>query len=507
MRTLFMLRIFSLIAALSGAFFLSACDQAINDRYDGLEVVEVVEVIDTREEEERREGDLFDGDQNTLAGADVTRPNPRPASMSLAGLSSTQAEQQEEPVLILPTDENPQLVALSLPPARPKTALDDANLAIDIRDLVQVSAIDERPQGVANTAEEDQILRLQRAAERTAQAERQAQREEEARQAEIAAREAEAAQEAALQQAEQEASRLASLEIERSSSTQSSIQGETHTPGNIFTPIVFQTSNTVVTTADQLDAQFTQHDFDLSQIMAGTPVPNLIVQRMPEDMAELGGRDRGLMKEIFIKTVLPLCLRANALITAERKRYGATPFQARMGDLSASNSRIVRSLSLKYQARTDADLLERLAPIPTSLCLAQAIHDSDWGRNNAVQNQNGLFGTWSRGAEDPAILMPKRGRDDVDSDSFVFPSLGHAVDAYALFLNRHADLASFRARRAQEAAIGQGLNGRAASLFMDGFRPHAEAYRDRLLRLIDENELDQFDLTRLSGPSTAIGVN
>ena len=109
---------------------------------------------------------------------------------------------------------------------------------------------------------------------------------------------------------------------------------------------------------------------------------------------------------------------------------------------------------------------------------------------------------------DPAILMPFQGRGDVARDRIMFESLEKAVEAYALFLNRHEDMAGFRARRAEEIAIGQTFSGRTASLFMDRFRPFQEAYRDRLLRLIDENNLDQFDLTRLAGgtPKT-IAVN
>ena len=71
--------------------------------------------------------------------------------------------------------------------------------------------------------------------------------------------------------------------------------------------------------------------------MAGQPVPNLIVQRMPEDMADLGAQNRALMKDVFIKTVLPLCLRANARVAEERVRLEAIAPVYLAGDLTTSS--------------------------------------------------------------------------------------------------------------------------------------------------------------------------
>ena len=157
------------------------------------------------------------------------------------------------------------------------------------------------------------------------------------------------------------------------------------------------------------------------------------------------------MKEVFIKTVLPLCLRANVRVAEERSLLNSIPVEFLGGDITTSQNRTARSLSAKYQSSDLNDLRSRLAPIPPSLCLAQAIHDSDWGRSNGVRAQNALFGSWSRDMLDPAILVPVRGRADVARDRIVFEDLEAAVDAYILFINRHDDLQMFRTRRAQES--------------------------------------------------------
>ena len=51
------------------------------------------------------------------------------------------------------------------------------------------------------------------------------------------------------------------------------------------------------------------------------------------------------------------------------------------------------------------------------------------------------------------------------------------------------------------------MGGRAASQSIGGFRPLEANYGNRLLRLIDENQLDQFDLAQLAGAGTVIAVN
>lgn len=69
-----------------------------------------------------------------------------------------------------------------------------------------------------------------------------------------------------------------------------------------------------------------------------------------------------------------------------------------------------KSLKIKYNAKSNSDLLARLKPHPVSIVLAQAALESSWGTSRFFLQANNPFGMWSSNPNEPRIAASiKRG--------------------------------------------------------------------------------------------------
>lgn len=195
-------------------------------------------------------------------------------------------------------------------------------------------------------------------------------------------------------------------------------------------------------------------DYSLVDVRAGaSDVPRAFLAGLPA--AVLKDAEFGARKDIFVRTLLPLILRSNEAIQADRDRLLDLFEQGDSGEpLSRKERAWLSRLATRYGG-SDGDLAalaRRVDVIPPSLALAQAAAESGWGTSRFALQGNALFGlrTFRRG---PA-LVPKEREAGAGFAVRRYAKLAGSVGAYMHNLNTHAAYREFRGVRAELRANG-----------------------------------------------------
>lgn len=320
--------------------------------------------------------------------------------------------------------------------------------------------------------------------------------------AEIAA--AEAATEAARLAGTEQINEIPTLAPAAVSDTVSDTVPATVEVRSISLPLSYDTAVPIDSVQD-LQQIFDEADYNLARLIGGEPAPALILQNLPRDLNGLRENNAPLQRELLIKSVLPLCLVANARIQAERDYILSNEHPENTS--GPVRDPVIRGLRAKYQAATHQDLLAKAQTIPVSLCLAYAILASDWGANLTALDQNALFGSWVMDLKNKTQVFPATVLDDEGAKSVSFPSLQASTDAFALFINRDHAFKIFREERNRRTQQGNLLSGLIAAEYVAGLTPNDSTLISTLIQTIRDNQLDQYNLVRLqNGPRRAIPV-
>ena len=263
--------------------------------------------------------------------------------------------------------------------------------------------------------------------------------------------------------------------------------GLTGTPSQIVLP------NSSVALLDE----FEQLDYELAGVRAGKhEVPRLYLASLPSDLTDIDAAVT--RKQLFIQTMLPLILRANETVRAERgllidivdRIDAALP-------LSDSESDWLDKLAEGYGTEPDdtVELLIRVDVLPPSLAIAQAAVESGWGTSRFAREGNAVFG--QRVFREGAGIVPENRDENGTHEVRAFDSLFDSVRAYLHNLNSHWAYEDFRANRATARAPDQRLQ--ASDLLVDlvYYSEERGKYLRILKRVIKENDLEQFDDARL----------
>ena len=237
-------------------------------------------------------------------------------------------------------------------------------------------------------------------------------------------------------------------------------------------------------------------DMSLSALRQGTAaVPPVYLNRFPVNLATLNSPKQ--RKDIFIKTVLPLVLRANDEVRAERQRMLSLIARAREhgvdGALTRSEQAFLDRLAVEYEV-SGADLAElqqRVDVIPASLALAQGAEESGWGTSRFARQGNAVFGqrTFRKGAG----LVPLRREQGQRYEVKAFNNLYKSVRAYVWNLNTHFAYEKFRAKRAAFRDGGQPLDSYALTGTLDRYSERGEHYIKTIRVILRANRLNEFD--------------
>ena len=235
----------------------------------------------------------------------------------------------------------------------------------------------------------------------------------------------------------------------------------------------------------------------------GLPVPRDFRANMPQDLDTFTVSDH---KAVFVASLLPLILRANEMIMADRLRL--VDLRSRLNqheDISDIEGRWILERAERYGAGDQIispqlidQLLLRVDAIPPSLALAQAAIESGWGTSRFVREGNALYGQWTWNDEN-GIIPEGRG----EGQRFAiraFDYLIQSVISYAHNLNTHTAYSDFRQARANMRISGDGLDGHQLAETLIYYSTRREDYVIDLRRIIDVNnfiELDKLSLEPL----------
>ncbi len=237
-------------------------------------------------------------------------------------------------------------------------------------------------------------------------------------------------------------------------------------------------------------------NYDLERVRNGDlSVPRSIVPIVPGDLARI--TNLKARKVIFIQFMLPMILRVNERIEAQRRRLVYLLWQIDAGrDLDQRDLLWLDNLAREYGLGTDDrdELIRRVDTVPVSIFLAQAIIESGWGTSRFAVEGNALYGqrTWNESTG----IIPKKRRSKQSFVVRTFSKPHGSVVAYANNLNQHPAYSEFRKSRAKARADGLPMDSRTLVRFLGGYAEEPD-YVNRVLDIIDDNALTDFDDARL----------
>ena len=254
-------------------------------------------------------------------------------------------------------------------------------------------------------------------------------------------------------------------------------------------------------TSSALSKVFARINYDFDAVQAGhVSVPRLFVKSLPVDMRRIrAAKER---KKLFLLSVLPLILRVNDEIWAERKKLiKLKKLVNNRVKLSAEDRLWLAVMENRYKVtRGDLGALELgMDIIPPSLALAQAAEESGWGTSRFVVEGNALFGQWTDSSKGGLIPLGRV----INSNYRIkaFRSLLDGVRAYARNLNTHKAYRSFRTGRSELRRLGLILSGHKLSFHLSPYSERGENYTRSLQKIIKSNSLEKLEGLRLGDRS------
>lgn len=255
--------------------------------------------------------------------------------------------------------------------------------------------------------------------------------------------------------------------------------------------------------ADGLAEKFDGMGYRLAAVRAGeAQVPRLYVDEMPRDMRKVDSIDG--RKRLFIRTMLPLILRANEEVRRERAELQRIADRREAGKPLDSETQDFLDRMKAVYADEDADLdelLRRVDTVPASLALAQAAEESGWGTSRFVREGNAVFG--QRTFTGTGGLVPLRRERDETHRVRSFSHVQASVAAYLFNLNTHPAYAGFRAERARLRAAGKDMDSCDLVARLKRYSERGTAYISTIRTIIKVNKLRQFDQAKLTPTATA----
>ena len=256
------------------------------------------------------------------------------------------------------------------------------------------------------------------------------------------------------------------------------------------------TLNEKETDAIRLDAStikqlFEDTGYKLNDVRKNKMVKPVALDSFPREIKMIESTKK--RKELFLQIVLPLVLQENNNIRLDRKRLFSI--------INKSNNTNIEKkwLEKKYKqygipSKDLSTLKIRMDEVPVSLALAQAAKETGWGTSRFAQEGNALFGQWTWSGEG---LKPKEADKSEGHKVMKFNILQASVRAYQRNLNTHKTYREFRLARAQLRDEGRKLDSIVLSKYLDEYAETGQEYVKNLRKIIDQNNLKDFDDAKL----------
>ena len=139
--------------------------------------------------------------------------------------------------------------------------------------------------------------------------------------------------------------------------------------------------------------------------------------------------------------------------------------------------------------------------IPPSMAIAQAAKETGWGTSRFALEGNALFGQWTYSEKG---IKPAAADAGTKHKVMMFNVLKSSVRAYARNLNTHKSYKKMRFIRAiQRDNIGK-LNSIELVNYLDQYAETGKEYTIILKKIIDQNNLIDFDDVKILPNSEAV---
>ena len=259
-----------------------------------------------------------------------------------------------------------------------------------------------------------------------------------------------------------------------------------------------QETDTVRLDASTIKQLFDDTDYKLDDVRKKKLVKPIALTLLPAEIKMIESVKK--RKEFFIQIILPLILEENKNINLDRKRLFS------IINKSNNSSTEKNWLEKKYKqygipSRDLSILKRRMDIVPVSLAIAQAAKETGWGTSRFAQQGNALFGQWTWSGEG---LKPKDAEKSQGHKVMKFNVLQASVRAYQRNINTHSSYENFRSARAELRDLGKPLDSMILSVYLDKYAETGNEYVKVLQKIIQQNNLKDFDDAKLLPSSIAL---
>lgn len=194
-------------------------------------------------------------------------------------------------------------------------------------------------------------------------------------------------------------------------------------------------------------------------------------------------KDSNQRKNTFFAYLLPMVEEENNKIRLTRSLIKNNQF----------NDIQIKKLAKKYRIENvnKSTLLNAIDTIPTSLVLAQAAIESNWGRSRFSKYYNNYFGIWC--FKPGCGVVPKDRRKSAKHEVMDFSSSKKSIEYYLLNLNRNHAYRLLRQIRAYKRKHNLKLTGSSLSEGLDKYSAIGYEYIELVQSIIRQNKLSRFD--------------
>ena len=250
-------------------------------------------------------------------------------------------------------------------------------------------------------------------------------------------------------------------------------------------------TDTVRLNASTIKQLFDDTNYKLNDVRKSKLVKPVALTLLPQEIKMIENTNE--RKEFFIQIILPLILQENNNIKLDRKRLFSIITKS-------NNTKLEKKwLEKKYKqygvlSKDLSELKIRMDIVPVSLAIAQAAKETGWGTSRFALEGNALFGQWTWSGEG---LKPKEADENKGHKVMKFNVLQASVRAYQRNLNTHKSYKSFRLARAELRDRKQPLDSLVLSTFLNNYAETGEKYVEVLQKIIKQNNLKDFDDSKL----------
>ncbi len=243
---------------------------------------------------------------------------------------------------------------------------------------------------------------------------------------------------------------------------------------------------------------FEDTDYKLSDVRTNKIAKPVEIGKLPYELREIQSVKK--RKDLFIQIVLPLILEENNKILLDRKKLFA--ILNKSNNTKFDNEWLNKKFKQYGIANKDIPTLKRrMDIIPPSMAIAQAAKETGWGTSRFALEGNALFGQWTY--TDKGI-KPAAADAGTTHKVMMFNVLKSSVRAYARNLNTHKSYRKMRYARAIQRDNKGKLNSMELVNYLDSYAETGQEYTVILKKIIDQNNLIDFDDVKILPNSEAV---